>query len=146
MFLNGSLRRNSSGSFLSAFVDVQELVRNTKEFNRNYLGMWSSSIVARHGCSKFGSAFGNARKAATPRLALRNLRTLVTMKSRDDYRLLRLTEPQKAIFGPDNASKHIRTVSKHPYIDVRCVWSVVGSFPGVQTAQNGQKRSNVTLT
>ncbi len=68
------------------------------------------------------------------------------MKSGDDYRLLRLTETQKAVSGPDNASKHIGIVSKHRYKHVICVWGVVGSFPGVQAAKNGQKRSNVTLT
>ncbi|EIE22405.1 MFS general substrate transporter [Coccomyxa subellipsoidea C-169] len=103
-------------------------------------------IVARHGWSKFGHAFANVRDTATPRHACPDLRTLVTMQLGDDYRLLRLTEPQKAVSGPDNASKHIGNVSKHLYKHVICVWGVVGSFPGVQAAKNGQKRSNVTLT
>ena len=76
----------------------------------------------------------NPGKLATPQHARRNLRTLVIMNSRDDYRLLRLTEPQKAVFGSDNASKHIGIVSKHLYKHVRCVWGVVGSSPGVQAA------------
>ena len=63
------------------------------------------------------------------------------MKSLDDYRLLRLTEPQKAVFGPDNASKHIRIVL-NTFVSMIDVFGVLlGHLPASkrpETVRNGQ--------